>query len=216
MLWFGWFGFNPGSTMGADAADIAEIALTTNVAAAAATLTATATAWLMLGKPDLGMTLNGCLAGLVAITAPCAFVTVSSAAIIGAIAGVLVVLGVLFFDRIRADDPVGATSVHLLNGVFGTLCVGLFGEAGRIAARSGNTAASAQQGGLFMGGGPDQFIDQLVGVAACGAYVLVVAAAAWLILRLTIGIRVSPTEEREGLDVGEHGNQAYYGFLFAE
>ncbi len=216
VLWFGWFGFNPGSTMGANAADIAEIALTTNVAAAAATLTATATAWVMLGKPDLGMTLNGCLAGLVAITAPCAFVTVSSAAIIGAIAGVLVVFGVLFFDRIRADDPVGATSVHLLNGVFGTLCVGLFGEAGRIAARSGNTAASAQQGGLFNGGGWDQFVDQLVGVLACGAYVVVVAAVAWLILKFTLGIRVSPAEEQEGLDVGEHGNQAYYGFLFAE
>ena len=128
VLWFGWFGFNPGSTMGADAAAIAEIAVTTNAAAAAATLSATTVAWIMLGKPDLGMTLNGCLAGLVAITAPCAFVSPRDALIIGAIAGALVVVGVLFFDRIRADDPVGATSVHLLNGVFGTLCVGLFAD----------------------------------------------------------------------------------------
>jgi Amt family ammonium transporter len=212
VLWFGWFGFNPGSTMGvsANGGDIAEIALTTNVAAAAATLSATAVAWLMLGKPDLGMTLNGCLAGLVAITAPCAFVCVADSAIIGAIAGALVVLGVMFFDRIKADDPVGATSVHLLNGVFGTLCVGLFSTPSRVG-RSGN---ANHLPGLFYGGGAEQFIDQLIGVLACGAYVAVVAAIAWLALKVTIGIRVSPEEERDGLDYGEHGNEAYHGFQF--
>jgi Amt family ammonium transporter len=212
ILWFGWFGFNPGSTMAADGAAISEIALTTNIAAAAATLSATAVAWIMLGKPDLGMTLNGALAGLVAITAPCAFVCAADAAIIGAVAGALVVLGVMFFDRIKADDPVGATSVHLLNGVFGTLCVGLFSTPDRVG-RSGN---ANHLPGLFYGGGPEQFLDQLVGVLACGAYVVIVSAAAWLILKFTIGIRVSAEEEREGLDVGEHGNQAYFGFLFAD
>jgi Amt family ammonium transporter len=208
VLWFGWFGFNPGSTMGVDPAAIAEVAVTTNTAAAFATVTATITAWLLLGKPDIGMTLNGCLAGLVAITAPCAFVTVPVSALIGAIAGVLVVLGVLFFDRIKVDDPVGATSVHLLNGIFGTLCVGLFATPDRIG-RSGNTAAKA---GLFYDGGMEQLLDQLIGVVACAGYVFVVAAIAWVVLKATIGIRVSPEEEREGLDRGEHGNEAYHGF----
>jgi Amt family ammonium transporter len=163
---------------------------------------------MLLGKPDLGMTLNGCLAGLVAITAPCAFVTVPVATLIGAIAGALVVVGVLFFDRIKADDPVGATSVHLLNGVFGTLCVGLFATPDRIV-RSGNTE---QKAGLFYGGGSEQFIDQLIGVLAAGAYVVVVASIAWFILKATMGIRVTAEEEHEGLDIGEHGNRAYYGF----
>jgi Amt family ammonium transporter len=210
VLWFGWFGFNPGSTMGANPADIAEIAITTNLAAAAATLTATMTAWVMLGKPDLGMTLNGALAGLVAITAPCAFVSAPVSVLIGAIAGVLVVLGVMGFDRIKADDPVGATSVHLLNGVFGTICVGLFATPDRIG-RAGNPAAKA---GLFYDGGTEQLINQLLGVGACAGYVFVVAAITWLLLKVTVGIRVSPEEEIEGLDHGEHGNEAYHGFQF--
>ncbi len=209
VLWFGWFGFNPGSTMGVDPAAISEIVVTTNTAAAAATLSATLVAWLLLGKPDLGMTLNGCLAGLVAITAPCAFVTVGASVIIGLIAGALVVVGVLFFDRIRCDDPVGATSVHLLNGVFGTLAVGLFATPDRIG-RSGNSAAKA---GVFYGGGFDQFIAQLTGVVACAVYVVVATAIAWMILKYTVGIRVTPEEEREGLDLGEHGNEAYPGFV---
>lgn len=211
ILWFGWFGFNPGSTMAiiGDPGMVAEIAVTTNAAAAAATLSATATAWLLLGKPDLGMTLNGALAGLVAITAPCAFVTVGAATVIGLIAGILVVLGVLMFDRIHIDDPVGATSVHLLNGVFGTLCVGLFAHPLLIPRAEGLRA------GLFYGGGADQLIAQFVGVAAAGAYVFVVAIIAWAILKATLGIRVSPEEEREGLDIGEHGNEAYYGFVMA-
>lgn len=209
ILWFGWFGFNPGSTMAADPGFIAEVAVTTNAAAAAATLTATITAWWLLGKPDLGMTLNGCLAGLVAITAPCAFVSVGAATLIGAIAGVLVVLGVLMFDRLRLDDPVGATSVHLLNGVFGTLCVGLWAHPERIGRGAG------LKKGLFYGGGVDQLVTQFIGVAATAAYVFVVAMVAWAILRATIGIRVSAEEEREGLDIGEHGNEAYYGFVMA-
>ncbi|HUY93361.1 MAG TPA: ammonium transporter [Pirellulales bacterium] len=212
VLWFGWFGFNPGSTMAADPGAIAEIAVTTNLAAAAATLTATATAWMLLGKPDLGMTLNGCLAGLVAITAPCAFVTPAVSVLIGAVAGVLVVMGVMFFDRLKIDDPVGATSVHLLNGVFGTICVGLFATGDRLI-RAGNPAA--KPGLLVKDGSADQLITQLIGVGACAGYVLAVALVAWVILKATIGIRVSPEEEREGLDYGEHGNEAYHGFQFA-
>ena len=213
VLWFGWFGFNPGSTMAADAAAISEIAVTTNLAAAAATLSATVTAWLMLGKPDLGMTLNGCLAGLVAITAGCAFFTPAVSVLVGLVAGVLVVLGVLFFDRMKIDDPVGATSVHLLNGVFGTLCVGLFATPDRIG-RAGNPAAKA---GLFYAEstGAEQLITQVIGVAACAGYVMVVSLVAWAILKVTVGIRVSPEEERDGLDHGEHGNEAYHGFQFA-
>jgi Amt family ammonium transporter len=221
VLWFGWFGFNPGSTMALDPAAIADIAVTTNMAAAAGTLTATLTAWLLLGKPDLGMTLNGCLAGLVAITAPCAFVTVPVSLLIGAIAGVLVVLSVIGFDRIKIDDPVGATSVHLVNGVFGTLCVGLFSHPDLIA-RSANPehkwglwyalfppeGASAFQGNPFA-----QLITQFVGVISCALYVAAVAALAWLIIKATAGMRVSREEELEGLDIGEHGNEAYHGFV---
>jgi Amt family ammonium transporter len=211
VLWFGWFGFNPGSTMAADGAAIAEVAITTNLAAAAATLTATLTAWIILGKPDLGMTLNGCLAGLVAITAPCAFVTAGASVIIGAVAGVLVVLAVMMFDRLHIDDPVGATSVHLVNGVFGTICVGLFATPDRLV-RAGNPEAVA---GLFYGGGAKQLVTQLMGVGYTAAYVLVAALAAWIILKYTVGIRVSADEEMEGLDLGEHGNEAYFGFVMA-
>jgi Amt family ammonium transporter len=212
ILWFGWFGFNPGSTMALDPGAIADIAATTSMAAAAGTLTATFASWLMLGKPDLGMTLNGCLAGLVAITAPCAFVTVPVAVLIGAIAGVLVVLAVLGFDRIKIDDPVGAISVHLVNGVFGTLCVGLFGHPDLIA-RSANPEHKA---GLFYAEGTDQFtqlITQLTGIVACAVYVGVASAIAWFVIKATVGMRVTREEEIEGLDIGEHGNEAYHGFV---
>src|SRR5688500_1562762 len=125
------------------------------------------------------MTINGCLAGLVAITAPCAFVTPAVSVGIGAVAGVLVVLAVLGFDRIKIDDPVGATSVHLVNGVFGTLCVGLFATPDRIG-RSGNTAAV---GGLFYTGEAKQLVAQLAGIAACAAYVLIASFVVWAILK---------------------------------
>ncbi|MBL9122976.1 MAG: ammonium transporter [Planctomycetaceae bacterium] len=211
ILWFGWFGFNPGSTMAivGDPTAVAEIAVATNAAAAAATLSATVVAWLLLGKPDLGMTLNGALAGLVAITAPCAFVSIGAATGIGLIAGALVVVSVLMFDRLRIDDPVGATSVHLVNGVFGTLCVGLFAHPERIGRAAGLRA------GLFYGGGSEQLVAQLVGVAATAGYVFVLSLVAWAILKATLGIRVSAEEERQGLDIGEHGNEAYYGFVMA-
>jgi Amt family ammonium transporter len=212
ILWFGWFGFNPGSTMALAPEIIARTAVTTNTAGAVATLTATITAWIVLGKPDIGMTLNGCLAGLVAITAPCAFVTVPHAAVIGAIAGVLVVFGVLAFDRLRVDDPVGATSVHLLNGVFGTLCVGIFSKPEWIVEATANTAC---KGGLLYGGGIDQLVTQAIGVGACAVYVLLTSAVTWLALKYTVGIRVSAEEEIEGLDHGEHGNVSYHGFVMS-
>lgn len=207
VLWFGWFGFNPGSTMAVDPGLISHVAVTTNTAAAFATITATVTAWVLLGKPDLGMTLNGCLAGLVAITAPCAFVSIWSSVIIGCIAGVIVVLAVMAFDRAGIDDPVGATSVHLVNGVFGTLCIGLFTETALI------PAGTTMKAGLFTGGGTDQLMVQALGVGMTFAYVFPVALITWFILKATMGLRVTKEEEMEGLDLGEHGNEAYPGFV---
>ncbi|HOJ70700.1 MAG TPA: ammonium transporter [Syntrophorhabdaceae bacterium] len=205
VLWLGWFGFNPGSTMAADPAAISHVVLTTNTAAIAAVLSSTIIAWLILGKPDLGMTLNGCLAGLVAITAPCAFVGVVSSLIIGAVAGILVVLAVIFFDKAKIDDPVGALSVHLVNGIFGTLAVGLFAQDKITGTATGN--------GLFFGGGMTLLGAQFIGVVASGAFTFVVALMAWLAIKAVMGLRVSLQEEIEGLDIGEHGNSAYPEFL---
>jgi Amt family ammonium transporter len=204
VLWFGWFGFNPGSTMAADWNAIARIATTTNTAAAAAAVSATIAAWLLLKKPDLTMILNGSLAGLVAITAPCAFVSVPDSLIIGLGAGVLVVLSVLFFDRIRVDDPVGAVSVHLMCGVFGTLMLGLLAQDRFMPNTTGN--------GLLYGGGWGLFTAQLIGVAAVGIFTFGISLVFWAILKATVGLRVSPEEEMEGLDLGEHGISAYPDF----
>jgi Amt family ammonium transporter len=205
VLWFGWFGFNPGSTMAADAGAIGRIAVATNTAAAAAAISASITAWMLLGKPDLTMILNGSLAGLVAITAPCAFVSIPSALIIGLIAGFLVVVSVLFFDKIKIDDPVGATSVHLVCGIFGTLCVGLFAQDQFSPGTTGN--------GLFFGGGMKLFLAQLAGVVGVGAFVFISSMIFWNIIKAAIGVRVSAEEEMEGLDIGEHGNIAYPDFV---
>jgi Amt family ammonium transporter len=204
VLWFGWFGFNPGSTMAADPGAISHVAVTTTMAAAAAIMSATLVSWILMGKPDLGMTLNGCLAGLVAITAPCAFVGVGSAIVIGGIAGILVVLAVMMFDRIRIDDPVGALSVHLVNGVFGTLAVGLFAQ--------DKLTGTATGDGLFFGGGFKLLGAQLTAVASVAVFVFGAAAVTWLVLKAVMGIRVSREEELRGLDIGEHGNEAYAGF----
>ena len=205
VLWLGWFGFNPGSTMSfQNPGDVMHILMTTNTAAIAAVLTATATSWIYIGKPDLGMTINGCLAGLVGITGGCAYVTIEASLLIGAIAGVLVVFAVVFFDRIGIDDPVGATSVHLGCGVFGTICVGLF-------AKEGVTTLSGVNG-LFYGGGFKQLGTQLIGIVAVGAFVFLTSCIVWYVLKATIGIRVSREEELAGLDIGEHGNMAYPDF----
>ncbi len=206
VLWLGWFGFNPGSTMAADPEAISRICITTNSAGVAAAIMATITSWVLLGKPDLGMTLNGLLAGLVAVTAPCAYISVESSLIIGAIAGVLVVLAVIFFEqKMRIDDPVGATSVHLVNGVWGTLAVGLFAQDLYMPNTTGN--------GLLFGGGTKLLMAQLTGVGAVAVFTLIISAAVWWLLKATMGIRVSAQEEIEGLDIGEHGNSCYPDFV---
>ncbi|MGV7929902.1 MAG: ammonium transporter [Spirochaetota bacterium] len=205
VLWFGWFGFNPGSTMAVgDGSAIAHVAVTTNTAAAAAILSSTFMSWVIQKKPDLSMIINGALAGLVAITAPCAFVSVGSSAIIGLVAGVLVVLAVMMFDRLRIDDPVGALSVHLVNGIFGTLAVGLFAQ--------DKITGTATGSGLFFGGGLKLLASQAIGVVAVGAFTFVLALVVWYVIRLVMGMRVSREEEIAGLDLGEHGMKAYPDF----
>jgi Amt family ammonium transporter len=200
ILWLGWFGFNPGSTMAADAEAIGRIALTTNLAAAAGTLVSTLYAWIRLGKPDFSFTVNGCLAGLVAITAGCAFVTPVGSVIIGAVAGVLVIEAVMLFDKVRVDDPVGATSVHLVNGVFGTLAVGLFGVKG---------LSAFPADGLFYGGGFGQLWIQLKGVAAVAAFTFPASLLVWYAIKKTLGVRVKSEDEIGGLDEAEIGMTAY-------
>jgi ammonium transporter, Amt family len=190
ILWLGWFGFNPGSTTTADKS-IAMIFVNTNLAAAAGATLALFTSWIKFGKPEVGMSLNGALAGLVAITAGCANVTPGSAIIIGAVAGVLVVLSVLFFDKIKIDDPVGAVSVHGVNGAWGTLAAGLFnigGTTGKI------------------------LLVQLTGIGACFIWTFAAAFIMFKLISMTIGLRVSPEEEVEGLDHVEHGGIAYPDF----
>ncbi|MEW5949995.1 MAG: ammonium transporter [Thermodesulfobacteriota bacterium] len=190
ILWLGWFGFNPGSTTAANT-DIALIFVNTNLAAAAGGLLAMITAWMKFGKPDVGMSLNGVLAGLVAITSSCATVTPLSAVIIGAVGGVLVVFAVLFFDRIKIDDPVGAISVHGVNGAWGTLAAGIFNIGG----------TSAKLIGV-----------QLLGIGAAFIWAFGTGLILFKVIEKTIGLRVTPDEEMEGLDFGEHGATAYPNF----
>ncbi|HBE93887.1 MAG TPA: ammonium transporter [Desulfovibrio sp.] len=201
ILWFGWFGFNPGSTVAAQA-NIALIAVTTNLAACTAGLAAMVTAWVRYGKPDVSMSFNGVLAGLVAITAGCANVSPDGAMIIGLIAGVVVVLSVDFIDKVlKIDDPVGAISVHGVCGALGTLCVGLF--------------ASPEYGGvagLFYGGGMTQLITQAIGVGSVFLWAFGTGLVLFFALKVTVGIRVPAEEEIKGLDITEHGQEAYSGF----
>jgi ammonium transporter, Amt family len=204
ILWIGWFGFNPGSQLAVDEA-VPFIAVTTNLAGAAGGIAATVTSWAKDGKPDLSMVINGILAGLVGITAGCAYVNYWGAVIIGLVAGVLVVYAVSFFDSIRIDDPVGATSVHLVNGIWGTLAVGLFADP--------STLPGYEVAGLFFGGGITQLVNQLIGTLAVAAFTIVFSAVAWMILKAVFGLRVSPEEEIQGLDIGEHGMEAYSGFV---
>lgn len=204
ILWLGWFGFNPGSTMAADGGAIARIAVTTNIACAAGIAVTGFITWIKFKKPDHSMMINGALGGLVAITAPCNWVDPVGALIIGGVAGVLVYFGVIFFDKIMIDDPVGATSVHLLNGVWGTLAVGLFAAAG------GAGGEGAPLKGLFYGGGLSQLGKQALGVVAVGAFTFILSLLFWKILKLMqSGIRVNAEEECNGLDLGEMGAEAY-------
>jgi Amt family ammonium transporter len=192
ILFVGWFGFNPGSELAADLA-VGSIAVTTLIAGAAGAVSAMITVWLKTGRPDVAMTGNGVLAGLVGITAGCASVDNWGAGAIGAIAGVIVVFAVFAFDRVGVDDPVGAISVHGVCGAWGTLAVGLF----------------ATEGGLFYGDGVDQLVSQAIGVAAVFAFVVVTTGVLFQMIKRTIGLRVPPEEEMEGLDITEHGAPGY-------
>jgi Amt family ammonium transporter len=190
ILWLGWFGFNPGSTTAASK-DIALIFVNTNIAAAAGAILAMITSWIKFKKPEISMSLNGALAGLVAITAPCATVTPLSAVIIGSIAGVLVVLAVMFIDRIKVDDPVGAISVHGVCGAWGTLAAGIFNIGG----------TSAKIIGV-----------QLIGIGAAFVWAFGTGFVLFKLIDMVVGLRVSAEEELEGLDYGEHGARAYPDF----
>ncbi len=198
ILWVGWYGFNAGSELAADGL-IGPIALTTTLSAAAGAIMAMLTSWVRGGKPDVSMTANGALAGLVGITAGCAAVHSWAAIAIGGIAGVLVVLAVSFFDRVRVDDPVGAISVHGVCGAFGTLAVGLF----------------AAEGGLITDGETDLLVTQAIGVVAVFAFVVVATSILFAAIKATIGLRVSADEEHVGLDMHEHGMKGYADFVFA-
>jgi ammonium transporter, Amt family len=202
ILWFGWFGFNAGSTTSGTDLSIAVIAVTTNLAAAAGSISAMIFVWIKFGKPDISMSLNGALAGLVGITAGCANVSPSSALMIGGISGILVVVSVEFFDKVlKIDDPVGAISVHGVCGAWGTLAVGLFAQE-----KFGGV------NGLLHGGGISQFITQLMGVVSVFAWVFISAFAVFYVIKVTMGLRASDEDQLKGLDIEEHGMEAYSGF----
>lgn len=197
ILWFGWFGFNPGSTLsGVQSGLIAKVAVNTNLAAAFGALTAMAVVWRRYGKPDLGMTMNGALGGLVAITAPCAFVSQGAAALIGIVSGLITIAGVRLLDRSGIDDPVGAVPVHGLNGVWGTLSIGLLHSTE----------------GAFFGGGLGQLGVQALGVLVVVGFVSAAMYGFFRLLDRVVGLRVSRDEEIRGLDIGEHGLESYSGF----
>ena len=213
ILWFGWYGFNAGSTLSALELRSAVIAVNTTLAASAGAVSALLVIYMLTKKLDVGMALNGAIAGLVGITAPCAWVEGWAAVVIGIIAGAIVVFGVLLFDRIGVDDPVGAVSVHGLNGIWGLLAVGLFAD--------GTYGLYTTEGpmvtGLFYGGGAGQLAAQAIGVLvvivwAFGLGMVLFKALDWALG----GIRVSPQEEIEGLDIGEHGGRAYPNFSVVE
>lgn len=208
ILWFGWFGFNPGSTFSAHQLRIAVVAVNTNLAAAAGAFSALVLVFLKTKKWDVGMMLNGCLAGLVAITAPCAWVEAWAAVVIGLIAGILVVLSVYFWEARGVDDPVGAVSVHAVNGVWGLISVGLFAD-GTYGLATTNAPFVR---GLFYGGGFDQLVAQLIGAGVCVVWAFGLGLIMFKIMDLCFGIRVSPEEEIKGLDIPEHGTPAYPNF----
>ncbi|MDP4973027.1 MAG: ammonium transporter [Ilumatobacteraceae bacterium] len=199
ILLVGWFGFNAGSQLGADPV-IGRIATTTLIAAGAGAVMAALVTRLQSGKTDVAMTGNGLLAGLVGITAGCYAVSTIGALIIGLVSGLIVVFAVSFFDKIRVDDPVGAISVHGVCGAFGTIAVGLF---------SNEESEGFIAKGLFYGGGTDQLVSQIIGVVAVAAFVFVASTIMFAVIKATIGLRVSEQEEREGLDVHEHGSPGY-------
>ena len=203
ILWFGWYGFNAGSTLGMDDPGlVARVALNTTLAPAIGAVMAMIVSWIKYQKPDLLLALNGALAGLVGITAPCAAVSPGGALWIGAVAGVLVVYGIAWIDKIGVDDPVGAVAVHGICGIWGTLAVGLWGR----------QAFGASSDGLFMGGGFGALGIQTLGVVACVGFT---GIAMWLVFKSidsVMGLRVSHETELRGLDMDEHGLESYSGF----
>ncbi|MFT5515626.1 MAG: Amt family ammonium transporter [Rhodothermales bacterium] len=203
ILWFGWFGFNGGSTLGMDQPDVvARIVVNTTLAPSIAAIAAMIVAWLRYGKPDLTLALNGALAGLVGITAGCAVVSPGASLWIGLAAGILVIFGIEWLNKLQIDDPVGAFPVHGLCGIWGTLAVGLFGQA----------SLGSPASGLFYGGGFGQLGIQLLGVVACLGFVVV---AMWIVFKAIdalVGLRVSHETELRGLDIDEHGMESYGGF----
>lgn len=200
VLWLGWFGFNGASTGATDGGFFSHVIVVTNMGAAAGALAALATIYAITRKFDVGMIGNGAIAGLVAVTAPAGFVEIWAAPLIGLVAGVIVVLGVLGIDRLKIDDPVGATSAHGLAGIWGTLACGLFASPRLV---------DAGQTGLFYGGGFGQLGTQAATVAITFVFVFAVSFAIFKLIDLTIGLRVSAEEERAGLDISEHGMYGY-------
>lgn len=190
LLWFGWFGFNGGSVLSADPGLVSKVFVTTSMAAAAGAFGALIVSYLMFKTYDITMVLNGILAGLVGITAGADQMGVNSSIIIGLVGGGLIVLAVIFFDKIKVDDPVGAISVHLVGGIWGTLAVGLFGDLA----------------------GVGQFVSQLIGVVAVGVFCIIFAGVIFFVMKKTMGIRVDEAEETEGLDINEHSMRAYPDF----
>lgn len=190
LLWFGWFGFNGGSVLSADPGLVSKVFVTTSLAAAAGAFGALIVSYLMFKTYDITMVLNGILAGLVGITAGADQMSVNSSIIIGLIGGGLIVFAVVFFDKIKVDDPVGAISVHLVGGIWGTLAVGIFGDLA----------------------GVSQFVSQLIGVVAVGLFCVVFAGVIFFVMKKTVGIRVDEAEETEGLDINEHSMRAYPDF----
>ncbi len=203
ILWFGWFGFNPGSTLGVgDGELIARVAINTNLAAALGGISAIFTVWMFFGKPDLSMGMNGALAGLVAVTAPCAFIDPWAAMIIGVVGGQLVVIGVVLLDKLQVDDPVGAFPVHGINGIWGVIATGIFGM----------KSLGLKYDGFVYGGGIGQLWTQVLGVFFIVLFTVVSMGLIFFIINKTVGLRVSREEELRGLDIGEHGLEAYSGF----
>jgi Amt family ammonium transporter len=201
ILWLGWFGFNPGSELAADSY-VMTVGLNTLLASVAGGFATTITIWLVAGKPDLAMIGNGVLAGLVSITAPCGAVNPGMSVVIGLVGGVLVVFAVLFFDKIKVDDPVGAVSVHGVCGAWGLLSIGLF-------AKYDDAFLGRNDAGLFYGGGFDQLGMQALMLVIIAAWVVITSSIVFFVLKATIGLRVAREEEIEGLDFLEHGIEGY-------
>lgn len=201
LLWVGWFGFNAGSTLSVDKGFFGFVAVNTNLAAAAGTIAAMLISWIVLGKADVPMMLNGALAGLVAITASCAFVETWAAAVIGFIAGILVFYSIRFFEKIKVDDPISALSVHGTAGIWGTLSTGFFAT---------KELATVGQPGLFYGGGLHQLGVQAMGVLVCGTFAFIISFILLSIMKAVMnGLRVTEEEEMIGLDLSEHGSYGY-------